>query len=398
MKSAESTKKRNPFIPPKVSLALACFLTVILTGCDSKQQEQVSVPPPSVSVYQVSELPVGEYKEFVGRTQAVDTVDLRARVEGFLTLRNFIEGETVKQGQLLFEIDRKPFMAALQKAEADLAGAQAEFTRASQDLLRSQDLFIKGHVSQADLDALTSNKLRADASVQAAEAVLDSARLNLEYTQITAPFDGQIGRANYSVGNFVGPASQPLATLNTVDPVYVTFQLNERDLIERVQRNSGQMNNVGQEFQMNLRLPDGSEYNQEGVFNFADTSIDATTGTLNLRATFPNPDRILLPGLYVTLMVESIAQVDLPVIPQSAVQENQSGRFVLVVNEQQQVDTRIIRAGRRIGPMWVVTEGLEAGEQIVVEGLQKVRPGVQVQPSVVDVDFDTGAIVTGAQG
>lgn len=388
MKSIISQTRQRQWLP--VGFLVASFFA--LTGCDQQPQQQGQMPAPAVSVIDVTKQPVGEYQEYIARTEAVNTVDLRARVEGFLTRRNFTEGENVKEGQLLFEIDQLPYQAALKKAEADLASAKAERIKAVRDLQRSKDLFQRGHISQADLDTQTSHQARAEAAVKAAEAGLETAKLNLGYTHIHAPFSGQIGRASYSVGNLVGPTTGPLATLTSVDPMYVTFQVNERLLVSHLQNTGGQRTD-NDRFDMRLRLPNGSEYNQPGIFNFADTQVDQTTGTLTLRAEFPNPDGIIVPGLYVTLVVESHEKEDRPVVPQSAVQEGQSGRFVLVVTADNQVENRHVEMGRRIGPFWVVNSGLKAGEQIIVEGLQKVRPGVKVQPTMVKIDPETGGIM-----
>ena len=393
MKSIMSHARQRHWLPVGLLMAASVF---VLSGCDQTPQQQQQMPAPAVSVIDVTTQPVGQYQEFVARTEAVKTVDLRARVEGFLTKRNFIEGQTVKEGQLLFEIDPLPYKAALKKAEADLASAKAERTKAEKDLIRSKDLFQKGHISQADLDAQTSNQARAAAAVQAADAGLETAKLNLGYTRIYAPFSGQVGRAVFSVGNLVGPGSGSLATLTTVDPTYVTFQVDERAMINHLQRSGGQRSDAGL-YDMTLRLPNGTTYGERGKFNFADTQVDQTTGTLTLRAVFPNPNGLIVPGLYVTLIVESHDKENLPVIPQSAVQENQSGRFVLIVNNENQVETRQVEMGRRMGPLWAVRSGLNAGEQIIVEGLQKVRPGVDVQPNLVTVDPETGGIFMPAQ-
>lgn len=389
MKSIITHSRQRQWLP--LGFLIAAF--VALTGCDQQPQQQHKMPAPAVSVIDVTRQPVGDYQEYVARTEAVNTVDLRARVEGFLTKRDFVEGDNVKADQLLFEIDQKPYIAALKKAEADLASAKAERTRAEKDLKRSIDLFTKGHISQADLDTQTSDQLRAEAAVQAAEAGLETARLNLGYTRIHAPFDGQVGRASYSVGNLVDPTSGSLATLTSVDPIYVSFQVNERQVVDHLMSTGGQRNGDEDRFTMRLRLPNGVEYKQPGTFNFADTQVDQTTGTLTLRSEFPNPQGIIVPGLYVTLIVESTEKVDRPVIPQSAIQENQSGRFVLIVNSDNQVETRQVEMGRRIGAFWVVNEGLKASEQIIVEGLQKVRPGVKVRPNLVKVDPETGGII-----
>ncbi|WBA83190.1 efflux RND transporter periplasmic adaptor subunit [Endozoicomonas sp. GU-1] len=382
---------------PIGALATSIFL---LAGCSEEQQPQHQMPPPGVSVVSVIDQEVGDYYEYIGRSEAINEVDIRARVEGFLVKRNFTEGGMVEQGQLLYEIDRAPFAAALKGAEAQLASSKASLINARKNLERSRDLVKRGAISQADYDNKTSSEAQAVAAVEAAEASLETARLNLGYTQISAPFTGEIGKSTYSVGNLVGPTSQPLATLTSMDPIYVTFQVDERQLISHLAEHPGartaQEASVEAEekgrFKLSLRLPNGTEYDQPGTFSFADTQIDETMGTLTLRATFPNPQGIILPGLYVTLQAESHQKTPMPLIPQAAVQQDQSGYFVLVVTPENIVETRQVEVGRRINAMWAVTSGLKQGEQIVVQGLQKVRPGGTVSPTLVNVDPTTGTL------
>ena len=381
------------FTPGNKLIASALVMSALmLTGCGQEQQQR-TMPPPGVSFINVFEQEVGDYQEFVARTEAVNQVQLRARVEGFINKRAFIEGEQVKKGELLFEIDRKPYIASLKKAEADLASSKAELVKATKDLQRSKDLFKKGYISQADLDTQTSAKDKASAAVQAANAAVETARLNLGYTRISAPFSGKVGKERYSVGSLVGPTSEPLATLTSVDPIYVNFQVNEKQLLtyeQNARKNGGDRR--GSEYELSLKLPTGSEYDHKGSFNFSDTSIDETTGTLSLRASFPNPDEMLYPGLYVTLVAESADKHLLPLVPQSAVQENQSGSFVMVVNNQNIAEIRQVTMGRRIGPMWVVTKGLKPGEKLIVDGLQKVRANAPVNPKMVTINSETGTI------
>ncbi|WP_330925373.1 efflux RND transporter periplasmic adaptor subunit [Candidatus Sororendozoicomonas aggregata] len=364
--------------------------TLILAGC-SEEKKHAKMPPPGVSVIKVTNQEVSNTHEFVARTKAARQVDLRTRVEGFLDKRDFIEGELVDEGKLLFEIDQKPYLVSLNKAEADLASKEATLVKAQKDLDRSQDLFKKGHISQADLDTKVSEKDRAAAAVDAAKATVETAKLNLSYTKITAPFTGKIGKARYSVGNLVSPTSEPLATLTSVDPIYVNFQVNDQELLNyRMQEKQG---DPADALKLTLELPNGATYNEPGTFNFADTSVDETTGTLNVRASFPNPEGILYPGLYVTLIAESKDKELKPVIPQFAVQENQSGRFVLVVNDKNEVEIRQVTMGQRIGPMWAVNSGLKSGEKIIVDGLQKVKTNAPVTPTVVTINPETGTIV-----
>ncbi|WP_419536930.1 efflux RND transporter periplasmic adaptor subunit [Endozoicomonas sp.] len=384
---------------PIGALATSIFL---LAGCsDDKPQHQM--PPPAVSVFSVIDQEVGDYYEYVGRSEAINEVDIRARVEGFLVNRNFTEGGMVEEGQLLYEIDRAPFEAALKGAEAQLASSKASLVNAQKNLERSRDLVKRGAISQADYDNQTSSEAQAVAAVEAAKANLETAQLNLGYTQISAPFKGEIGKSTYSVGNLVGPSSQPLATLTSMDPIYVTFQVDERQLISHLAEHPGarttQKTSIDEApveekgmFKLSLRLPNGTEYDQPGTFTFADTQVDETMGTLTLRATFPNPQGIILPGLYVTLQAESNKKTLMPLIPQASVQQDQSGYFVLVVTPENIVETRQVEVGRRINAMWVVKSGLKRGEHIIVQGLQKVRPGGKVSPTLVTVNPTTGTI------
>lgn len=370
---------------------------LILTGC-GKEKEQRALPPPSVSVIKVPEEKVGTYQEFVARTKAVNEVQLRARVEGFLDKRGFVEGQTVKKNQLLFEIDRKPFIANLEKSEADLASAKANLVKAEKDLKRGLSLFKRNFISQANVDTFTKDRDSYSAMVKAAKASVDNARFNLSYTRILAPFSGKIGKVTYNVGNLVSPSSEPLATLTSVNPIYVNFQINENQLIayEENMRKSSDKNddkNSSRNYIWSLKLPTGSEYDHKGKLNFSDTSIDQTTGTLNVRASFPNPDGVLYPGMYVTIIAQSKNEKPQPIIPQSAVQEDQSGNFVMVVSSNNIADIRHVEMGRRIGAMWVVKQGLKPGEKLIINGLQKVRAHASVNPTMVTINLKTGDVI-----
>ncbi|MCK5893611.1 MAG: efflux RND transporter periplasmic adaptor subunit [Endozoicomonadaceae bacterium] len=373
----------------RVSLAFAVAVSLILTGCGDDEQKVIV---PSVIVIEVQHQTIGNYREFVARTEAVEEVDLRARIEGYLIRRAFIEGDRIKKGQLLFKIDPAPFESVINQAKAKLNSSKAKQTWTKKSLVRGKELLPQGFISQSDMDTLTSNHAQASASVQARKAELESAQINLSYTEITAPFPGEIGKARYSVGNFVGPSSEPLATLTSIDPMYVSFSVNDKDLLKSLDPYTGNLEHRN-DFDLSLRLPTGDEFPHPGLFNFANTRADETTATINMRAEFPNPNGILLPGLYVTLIAESKKKADVPLIPQATIQENQQGRFVLVVTSDNQVKRRIVEMGRRIGPMWVVSKGLEAGERIIIEGLQKVRPGTVVNPVVKSIDIKTGTLI-----
>lgn len=378
----------------KTLAASSLIASALLIGACSDDTPKQAPPPPAVSVFSVQSSPVGKFREFVARSEASQIVDLRARVEGEIIRRNFTEGGFVQRGHLLFEIDRRPYQAALDQAQANLAARQAEELQADADFNRGKELAPDGYISQSDLGKLRSASGQADANVKGAEAALETAQINLNYTHITAPFDGQIGKRRYDVGTLVGPSSESLATLSASDPIYVNFQLEESAYINFLQKRNAK-GKSGQEpaLDLSLRLPNGDEYGQAGKIDFADTKVDSTVGSVSLRAIFPNTEGLILPGLYVTLLVESQQKEQLPLIPQAAVQENQLGNFVLVLNDKNQVDTRHVEMGRRIGAMWVVNGGLKNGEKIVIEGLQKVRSGVEVNPIEKSVDPQTGAVV-----
>ena len=369
---------------------------LILTGCAEENSQHGQMPPPAVSVFSVTDQKVGDYYEYVGRSEAINSVDIQARVEGFLVKRNFTEGGTVDQGQLLYEIDRAPFEAALKGAKAQLNSSQASLVNARKNLSRTQDLIKRGAISQSDYDNQVSAEAQAAAAVQLAQANLETAQLNLGYTRIYAPFSGDIGKSNFSVGNLIKPTSGTLATLTSMDPIYVTFQVDERQLISHLTKNPDARATSATEdkdaFALSLKLPNGQQYNQPGTFSFADTQVNETMGTLTLRATFPNPEGIILPGLYVTVQAESNAKTPLPLIPQSSVQQDQGGHFVLVIKPDNTVESRHVQLGRRINAMWAVKSGLQPGEQIIVQGLQKVRVGSQVNPTRVAVNPTTGTI------
>ncbi len=372
----------------------------LLVGCGNGDGSDIQAPPPSVSVIKVTTSPVGEYREYVARTEAHKEVELRARVEGTLIERDFREGQSVRQDQLLFRIDPASFQADFKKANAQLNSQLAAYRRAERDMERGKELAPQGYISQSDLDKLISNADQASAQVESAKAALKQAKLNLDYTDISAPFDGQVGKAYFSEGNLVGPSSGPLATLVDINPIYVNFQVDEDLYVTYLQHKAvqGEESLSADNVQITLRLPNDTVLPTPGKLNFTDTQVDQTTGTINLRAQFDNPDSVVLPGLYVTLMIEATDKKELPLIPQASVQENQQGKFVLVVDENNTVKPQPVDMGRRINAMWVVNKGLNGGEQIIIEGLQKVRPGVVVAPSLKIVDLTTGALTDTTQG
>ncbi|MEM5552174.1 efflux RND transporter periplasmic adaptor subunit [Pseudoalteromonas sp. NEC-BIFX-2020_002] len=388
-----------------LSLTIKCMiggaLFASIAGCSDDSATKQVAPPPAVSVFKVITQDVGNYREFVARTEAHQEVKIRARVEGELIERHFDEGSYVEKGQLLLKIDPSEYQSSVAGIEADLKSKIAGADGAKRDLTRGKEVASQGFISQSDLDKLTTKYDQAAAAVKSAQANLEKAKLNLSYTQIKAPFAGRIGKVNYDVGNLVGPTSNELAQLTDVDPIYVNFQVEESDYISYRQKHQGSEGNPQNvPIDLSLRLPNNSNLASKGQLDFADTKVDRSTGTVELRATFANPNNIVMPGLFVTLILESKDKQKQALIPQAAVQENQQGKFVLVVGDDKKVATRIVQLGRRINAMWVVESGLEQGEQVIVEGLQKVRQGVEVKPVEKKVDHTTGTIsnLTNAAG
>lgn len=383
----------------RIADALLFSIAVIAAvGCSEKADHAASAPAPAVVVYEVTAKPVGTYREFVGRTEASKKVDLKARVEGELISRHFVEGALVSDGQLLFEIDDAPYRAALQSAEAELERATSEVERTEKEFARGKQLAPDGYLSQQDLDKLKAAASQAKSALKAAESNLKNSHINLSYTRISAPFSGLVGKARYNVGEIVGPTSEPLAELSASDPIYVNFQLEESAYISYLQqRHRADSINQDSPVDIALRLPNNDIYPRPGTLTFADTKIDATMGSVNLRAEFANSRGLVMPGMYVTVLAEGRDKQTMPVIPQAAVQSGQDGYSVLVVDDDNKVAQRILQMGRRLGPMWAVTNGLEAGEHIIIDGLQKVHAGIVVAPEVRDVDPVTGAIAADSE-
>lgn len=335
---------------------------------------------PAVGVMLVPVEDVSPSSEFVGRVEAVNAVDIRARVEGFIEARPFAEGQEVREGQELFVIEDGAYEAALSAARASLAGAQAALRDAEGRLQRNQELRRTQAVSQAALEEIQAARDTAQANVMAAEASVRQADLNLSYTTIRAPITGRIGTAAFAVGSFVGPSSGALARVVQVDPIRVVFSVSDRAILDfRGAAGDSSKEELARGFIPTLRLSNGREYLDKGEIEFAGNEVDVTTGTLPVRARFPNPDTLLVPGQFVTVMVRPSDPRRRPVVPIGAVQLDRDGRFVLTLEDGDKAAVRRIRTGTQIGQYWTVEEGLEGGEKLIVQGFQNVRPGIPVR-------------------
>jgi membrane fusion protein (multidrug efflux system) len=352
------------------------------TGLARAQAPDANAPPPSVMVITVETKDIAPKSEFIGRIEAIEAVDIRARVQGFLSAVLFEEGQDIKAGAPLFTIEPDLFQAAVAQAEAQLESAQATLRNAEITLQRRQELVERKTGTQADLDAAIAARDTAKAGVASAEAQLKTNQINLGYTQISSPITGRIGKANITKGNLVGADSGALARVVQLDPIQVVYSVSERDVIDVVQNAPKDSSNAEIEasFVPTLRLANNTTFNQTGHIAFVGNEVDPATGTVPVHTTFPNPQAVLLPGGTVFVTVRPAEPRLLPVVPMAAVQETRQGKSVLVVNGDNRIEERPIKTATQIGQSWAVESGLAAGETIVIEGLQKVRPGAVVNP------------------
>jgi membrane fusion protein (multidrug efflux system) len=359
--------------------AIVALSALWLVACDSGPKEAVEAPPAGVLVAKVERRQISETVEYVGQTVAVNDVSLRAQVSGYLLERKFDEGQDVKQDAELFVIDPALYEASVAAAEGAVAEAKAAVSRADKDVKRYRTLGEKNSVSQQQVDSAESELLQASAKLKTAEAQLLKAQIDLSHTIITAPISGRVGRAAASVGDLVSPQTGELVRLVELDPIYANFSVSERDVIAAKRRyQAGTAEAELGKIEVRLRLPDGSPYEQVGRLDFIDNVVDRKTGTIVLRARFDNPQKLLVPGLYVSTMLGREETSGKLIIPQSAVQEDQAGVFVMVVAPDSKVERRRITTGQAYAGDLVVNSGLEPGEQVIVAGIQKVRPGLVV--------------------
>jgi len=362
-------------------IAILCTSALALAGCgDSKPPAQAQGPAPAVTVVKVAAEEVRPTSTFTGRIEAKDKIDLRARVDGFLEKRLFTEGADVKEGDLLFVIEKGMYAAAVEQAKGGVAKAEAALKLTDLEVQRQQELVTRNVAAQAKLDEVTAKQGEARGDVLGQKATLERAQLQLGYTEIRAPLGGRIGRASVSVGNYVtAQSTTALATIVSQDPIYVSFPVTQREVLAiRKERSE-----VGApaDAVIHVQLADGSRYARPGRIDFLDVTVNQGTDTVQVRAVFPNPDRVLVDGQLVTVVGERGKAESVIMVPQQSLQLDQAGSYVLVVDKENKIQVRRIERGEDRGARTVVRKGLEPGESVVIEGIQRVRPGQVVQPT-----------------
>jgi membrane fusion protein (multidrug efflux system) len=361
-------------------VALAIFLFPI-SSCTSTQANPAAPPPSTVEVAEVVQKDVPIYSEWVAILDGYVNAQIQPRVSGYVIKQNYKEGSVVKKGQILFEIDPRPFKAALDQAKAQLAQADAQLGKATQDVERDKPLAREKAIAQSQLDTEIQAKLGAHAQVQAAQANVEQAELNMEFTKVTSLVSGIAGSAQVQIGNLVGPSSV-LTSVSQVDPIKAYFTVSEQEFTDFHRRfpTQASVEEQRKRIPLELMLADGKVYEQRGTIYFADREVNPATGAIRIAGVFPNPNNLLRPGGYGRVRASVNTRNGALLVPQRAVIELQGSQQVAVVGSDNKVNIRPVTAGERVGDQWIVSGSLKPGERVIVEGLQKVKEGGLVNP------------------
>src|ERR1700704_2584500 len=387
---------RFPIAGALLAGLLALCGSLFSIGCQGKNAQAGNPPAVDVEVAQVEQKDIPIYGEWIGTLDGLVDADVRAQVTGYLLDQAYVEGSFVKKGQLLFQIDPRPFEAALDQAKAQLAQAQAQLANAEATQLQAQlnvnkyaPLAAEQAASQQDLDnavqtnvAAKATVLNSKAAIQAAEAAVKTAQINLDFTRLIAPIDGIAGQAQLQVGALVNTSSSAITTVSTVNPIKVFFTVSEQEYLafNRLYPTEATRQSQEEHMPFELILADGTTYAKKGKFSFADRAVNQNTGAIRIAGLFDNPGNILRPGQYARIRAATSIRQGALLIPQRAISDLQGSYQVAVVNQENKVNIVSVKVAERTGSMWIIENGLKPGERVVAEGVQKVRPGAQVNP------------------
>ncbi|EIW8644856.1 multidrug efflux RND transporter periplasmic adaptor subunit AcrA [Klebsiella pneumoniae] len=379
--------KNRGLTPLAVVLMLSGSLA--LTGCDDKPAQQGAQHMPEVGIVTLKSAPLQITTELPGRTSAYRIAEVRPQVSGIILKRNFVEGSDIQAGVSLYQIDPATYQASYDSAKGDLAKAQAAANMDQLTVKRYQKLLGTKYISQQDYDTAVATAQQSNAAVVAAKAAVETARINLAYTKVTSPISGRIGKSAVTEGALVqNGQTTALATVQQLDPIYVDVTQSSNDFLRLKQELAdGRLKQENGKAKVELVTNDGLKYPQSGTLEFSDVTVDQTTGSITLRAIFPNPDHTLLPGMFVRARLEEGINPDALLVPQQGVTRTPRGdASVMVVGEGDKVEVRQVTASQAIGDKWLVTDGLKSGDRVIVTGLQKIKPGVQVKAQEVVSD------------
>ena len=371
---------------------------LLLTGCDNSDNQQPHAQAPQVTVHVVNSAPLSVTTELPGRTSAFRVAEVRPQVSGIILKRNFVEGSDVEAGQSLYQIDPATYQAAWNSAKGDEAKAEAAAAIAHLTVKRYVPLLGTKYISQQEYDQAVATARQADADVIATKAAVDTARINLAYTKVTSPISGRIGKSAVTEGALVqNGQTNALATVQQLDPIYVDVTQSSNDFLRLKQElANGTLKQENGKAKVELVTNDGIKFSQTGTLEFSDVTVDQTTGSITIRAIFPNPDKTLLPGMFVRARLEEGTNPSAILVPQQGVTRTPRGdASALVVGADNKVEMRNITATQAIGDKWLVTEGLKDGDRVIITGLQKVRPGAQVKAQEVKSDDKQQASAAG---
>ena len=379
------------------AIGFAGFLPLGITGCGNKPPAPAA---PVVQVVTVSPQDVPIYTEWVGSLDGYVNAQIRAQVTGYLLAQDYVEGSEVKKGDLLFEIDPRPFQAVLDQARGKLAQDEAQYGKTQLDVKRYTPLAGQNAISQQELDDAVQANLSAEAAVKADQAAVETASLNLGFTRIAAPIDGVAGLAQAQIGDLLGPTSGVLTTVSTINPIKVYFSVSEQAYLayRRQYTNTAERATHEQGLELQLILADGLPYSLPGKFYFAGREVNSTTGTLLVAGLFPNPDGILRPGQFARIRAKTELRTGALVVPQRAVNELQGSFQVAVVDTQNKVHLTPVTAGAQVGSNWIIEKGLHPGDRVVAEGTLKVREGLTVDPQPFPASTQTNALASNQPG